>query len=410
MSSSLDPPLAYLLATTSVCTSLALQMAFQNRPRFLSGLSAAVFGPSPNAAAVRACLSYACSSSAVTIMNKVVFSNVHFHYPWFTLAVQNFVSVMVISLARALRYTDAGRFSPHLVRAMPIPIFFFILFIFTNAQSLRYVNLPVLTVWKSLGPMFVTLFERLYFGDRFSLHVYFSMMLIVLSALVTAINDIEYSSIGYVWAALNVVANVAYLASLRIYLRDPDISPLDKTFHSNSLSILPILPMCFITGEAPAVFAALAAQTFQFKTAYFVSGFLTTGVCASAFWTISVTNGSTLSFVGGLNKIPIILLSLVMFDMQISAAGWVGVALGVIAGIVFVRAKTLSRLSIVEEDEKHTRKVKLEGDSEEEDEGLPLDLDKPTILRHVGSKLRLGDDYDLPITNSDSMSRISTSL
>lgn len=274
-------------------------------------------------------------------MNKIVFSHAHFHFPWFTLAFQNIISILVILCSRRMGYTSAGALSRSLVRSMPVPIMYFVFFIFTNAQSLRYVNLPVLTVWKSLGPMFVTLFERFYFGDRFSLKVYLSMLLIVLSAFVTAINDLEYSTIGYAWAALNVFSNVAYLASLRIYLRDPDVSALDKTFHSNLLSIIPIIPMAVLSGEVPSVFKSLLNRSPVFQMSYILSGVLTTAVCASAFWTISVTNGSTLSFIGGFNKVPIILFSLFLFDMSISPSGWVGVTLGVLAGIVFVQAKSL---------------------------------------------------------------------
>lgn len=293
-----------------------------------------------NPSTVNACLSYALASTSVTIMNKIVFSHAHFHYPWFTLAVQNLISVLTISVAYCAGFTRSGTLSASLTRKMPLPIIFFVCFIFTNAQSLRYVNLPILTVWKSLGPMFVTLFERSYFGDTFSPSVYLSMFFIMLSAFVTAINDLEYSPIGYFWAFLNVVSNVAYLASLRIYLRDPAISSLDKTFHSNLLSIVPIIPMSLISGEFPGVISAFAARSFMFKLAFLLSGFLTTAVCASAFWTISVTNGSTLSFIGGFNKVPIILLSLFLFDMRISLEGWIGVTLGVIAGILFISAKS----------------------------------------------------------------------
>lgn len=305
-----------------------------------------------SSASARACLSYAVSSAAVTLMNKVVFSHAHFNYPWFTLASQNLISVLVISVFRCLGYTKAGKLNPVLIRSMPLPIFFFVLFIFTNAQSLRYVNLPVLTVWKSLGPMFVTLFERAYFRDRFSIHVYLSMLLIMLSAFVTAINDLEYSIVGYAWAALNVLANVAYLASLRIFLSDTQLSPLDKTFHSNLLSIIPILPISLLSGEAPGVISALRQRSPAFQFAYIGSGFLTTAVCASAFWTISLTNGSTLSFIGGFNKVPIILLSLFLFDMRISTAGWIGVTLGVVAGFVFVRAKNFSKFVMLEKEAK----------------------------------------------------------
>lgn len=296
-----------------------------------------------HALTAQACVAYAVASSSVTIMNKIVFSHAHFHYPWFTLAVQNLISVATISMAKYLGLTTCGTLSAPLTRKMPVPILCFVCFIFTNAQSLRYVNLPVLTVWKSLGPMFVTLFERFYFRDSFSTSVYVAMVLIVLSAFVTAIHDLEYSPIGYMWALLNVFSNVAYLASLRIYLRDPDISSLDKTYHSNLLSIIPIIPMALLSNELPTVFNAFAVRSAWFKFAFLFSGFLTTAVCASAFWTISLSNGSTLSFIGGFNKVPIILLSLFLFDMRISVEGWIGVTLGVVAGILFIFAKSSQR-------------------------------------------------------------------
>lgn len=300
-------------------------------------LSPSVLSP----AALTACLSYAVSSTLILLLNKVVFSHSRFHYPWTTLAVQNTLSVFVILICNILGLTRAGAYSPRLARDMAVPITFFICFIFTNALSMRHINIPVLTVFKSGGPMFVTLFERFYFRDVFSAKVYFAMTLIVLSALVTAINDLEYSSIGYMWAAANVVSNVGYVASLRIYLRSPHVSSLDKTLHSNLLSLPPMLVLAWFFNEFPHVATDLAQTTNAFKTAFVLSGFLTTAICASAFWTISLTNGSTLSFIGGLNKVPVIVLSIIFFETHMTSAGWVGVALGVLAGFVFMHAKSI---------------------------------------------------------------------
>jgi GDP-mannose transporter len=295
--------------------------------------------------AVLACVSYAVSSTLITLLNKIVFSHSRFHYPWTTLAVQNTLSVSLIALGNLLGLTPAGRYTPKLARDMSIPIVCFVAFIFTNAQSMRYINIPVLTVWKSLGPMFVTIFERFYFGDAFQSRVYLAMALITLSAFVTAINDLEYSVVGYLWAAANVFANVAYLASLRIYLRSPHISALDKTFHSNLLSLIPICTMVYLSDETQHVTRDFQTTSFLFKAIFVLSGFITTAVCATAFWTISLTNGSTLSFIGGLNKIPMILISLLMFDTEMTLAGWFGVALGVLAGMVFMRAKQVTAMS-----------------------------------------------------------------
>ncbi len=291
------------------------------------------------APSVLACCSYAASSTAVTILNKLVFSAAKFHYPWFTLAFQNIISVLLILAASFLRLTNAARLNAELSRAIALPCVCFVAFIFTNAQALRYLSLPVLTVWKSLGPLAITVVEATVFRVRFSRAVYLASSLVAISAAVTAKFDIEYSALGYAWAAANLAANVAYLVSLRVCLAKSKASSLEKTFHSNLLSLLLIIPLSFAMGETKSVFVALKARSIGFKICYVLSGAVTTAVCASAFWTIQVTSGSTMSFIGGMNKIPIVIISLIVFDDNVSFMGWVGVALGIVAGIVFVRAK-----------------------------------------------------------------------
>jgi len=241
---------------------------------------------------------------------------------------------------------------------MAIPVVSFVGFIFTNAQALRHLSLPVLTVWKSLAPLAVTIVEAIYFRSSFPPSVYAAMSLVAFSALVTAKFDLEYSPIGYAWAAANLLMNVAYLLTLRICLHNSNASSLDKTFHSNFLSLFLILPASFLANEVPAVFDAFESKNLTFKICFVLSGALTTAVCASAFLTIQLTSGSTMSFVGGMNKIPIVLISLLIFDDNISAMGWVGVILGILAGIVFVRAKAISSpYSLVSTDSDSSPKI-----------------------------------------------------
>lgn len=284
--------------------------------------------------------SYALSSTGVTIVNKLVFSASGFYYPWFTLAFQNLVSVALITVARAFGLTNAGRLELGLSRAIALPCACFVAFIFTNAQALRHLSLPVLTVWKSLGPLAVTLAEAAVFRQRFPSQVYAAMALVAFSALVTARFDIEFSPVGYAWAAANVAANVAYLISLRVCLKGSRASSLEKTFHSNLLSLLLIVPLSIAFREVPLVIRALYLKSSAFQMCYVLSGALTTAVCASAFWTIQLTSGSTMSFIGGMNKIPIVIISYLVFGDRVSTMGWFGVSLGIVAGIVFIRAKS----------------------------------------------------------------------
>lgn len=295
--------------------------------------------------ALASCVAYGLSSTTSTLLNKTVFSQATFHYPWFTLACQNVMSIFLLGILARLGVIRWSGLSPRLCRQLLVPIAFFVLFIFSNAQALRYVSLPVLTVLKSAGPIAVTLFERSVFRDVFPPAVYASMLLVAASTVVTAAGDLAFSATGYGWAAANVAANVGYLASLRHFVRGGGgHTPLEMTLHSNLLALAPILPLSWASGELPsAAPSSLAATSGWFLAAYVASGMLTTAICASGFWCLRETNGSTYSFLGGLNKIPIVVLGSLLFDAPVSARGWVGVALSIVAGVLFVRSKAVVR-------------------------------------------------------------------
>ena len=296
-------------------------------------------------------LSYAVSSTCLTLVNKYVFSRRQFHFPWFTLAIQNLISVFLILFLSFTPFLPKLHWRRKLTKELRVPITFFVLFIFSNAQALRYMNLPVLTVFKSLGPMGITLFERLFFKDKFSIQVYCSMFLIILSTFITAIYDLEYTTLGYFWALTNVAANIGYLASLRYYVSNKFTS-LEKTFHSNLLALIPIIPISIATKEFPQVIYAVQQVTGGFVAAFSCSGVLTLGICASAFWCITCSNGSTLSFIGGFNKVPIVVLGAILFETKTSVPGWIGVVLGLVAGLLFIKSKSASKVEKSDEMKK----------------------------------------------------------
>lgn len=220
--------------------------------------------------ALASCVAYGLSSTTSTLLNKTVFSQATFHYPWFTLACQNVMSIFLLGILARLGVIRWSGLSRRLCRQLLVPIAFFVLFIFSNAQALRYVSLPVLTVLKSAGPIAVTLFERSVFRDVFPPAVYASMLLVAASTVVTAAGDLAFSATGYGWAAANVAANVGYLASLRHFVRGGGgHTPLEMTLHSNLLALAPILPLSWASGELPsAAPSSLAATSGWFLAAY----------------------------------------------------------------------------------------------------------------------------------------------
>ncbi|KAF6001476.1 GDP-mannose transporter into the lumen of the Golgi [Cyanidiococcus yangmingshanensis] len=323
--------------------------------------------------AITSSLAYASCSILLTLFNKAVFSGRHFDYPWFSLAWQNAVTAVLVALSAGCSLSGKLRWSTDLVRRMAMPNFFFVLFLFSNSRSLRYMTLPVQVVFKSLAPVGITIFESMWHGDRIAPGTWVAMILCIAGNVVAALGrgGISFSIRGYLWAFVNLIANVAYLATLRTNV-PPKYSSSARTFASAVLSLFWMIPLAGISGELtsgnklnprvasrpssvatrrdtfmeptgrvlqPSAIVALAHESTQFLVTFLLSGILGTLISAASFWCVSATSGSTFSIVGSLNKIPVSVLGYLIFREPTTVFTWIGVLLSLIAGLVFTESK-----------------------------------------------------------------------
>ena len=63
----------------------------------------------------------------------------------------------------------------------------------------------------------------------------------------------------------------------------------------------------------------------------------------ASLWFLSTTTATTYSLVGSLNKIPVALIGLVAFNVPWNPQNLVSVLVGLVAGIIFVKAKAAGR-------------------------------------------------------------------
>lgn len=321
--------------------------------------------------ALAACASYAFCSISLTLANKAIFSNRNLNYPWSVLLVQSLIVALLLSV-----YFTSGLAGPQLatnpirkrlLKQLSIPTCFFIFFIFSNARALRTVSLPVLTVVKSLAPLAVQIAERVVFRDPVSGGTYISMFLIVLGNFVAASGDMAFHGSGYAWAMFNILANVAYVVSLR-YCLDDTYTPALKTLHSNILAILFITPVAVIW-ELKEFHIEFALTDMRFRILFLFSCLLAAGIGASVFWVLKASTGSTLSFVGATNKVVVVILGALLFDSKVSIRGWAGVALGLTAGGCFAISKNMAnrKMKFKDETELPTRIVNIDAELESND-------------------------------------------
>ena len=190
-----------------------------------------------NRESVLACVCYALSSIALSLTNKGVFSIRAFDYPSSVLMTQAIVTVGLLWLLAALRIIAPLPFDPALARRMAPVTAMFAAMLWTSSRAFRYCSVPVVTVFKNLSVVAITIWELFVYGQTVPSGVALSLVFMMIGSAVAAMGDADLavSARGYGWLVLNIFFTVAHVATIRVRL--PRFSsPAAKTLHNQLLA------------------------------------------------------------------------------------------------------------------------------------------------------------------------------
>mmetsp|Transcript_1676 Transcript_1676/g.4359 ORF Transcript_1676/g.4359 Transcript_1676/m.4359 type:complete len:387 (-) Transcript_1676:109-1269(-) len=293
-----------------------------------------------------ACLSYALCSISLSLFNKLIFSGSSFNFPISVLAFQSLCAVVFLLLSDWLKLSEPSPLTKDVLRAMAPVTILFCLMLWTSGKALRFVSMPIFTVFKNLAVVGTTAWEYFRFGSRVSMGIMLSLALMVGGSLAAGAGDLTATREGFIWMFVNVFFTVSYVASLKD-LVPPDLPASAKTLANNLLSLGAFAGVAAFNGEIGDFWSALLAQTRLFKLALLCTGVIGTAINMSTFWCARVTSGATYAFVGASNKIPVALIGHFAFHSELTVGGWTGVTMGLGAGIVFAITKERERRQAV---------------------------------------------------------------
>jgi len=228
------------------------------------------------------------------------------------------------------------------LRAMAPVTLLFCVMLWTSGKALRFVSMPIFTVFKNLAVVGTTVWEYCRFGSRVSIGIVASLALMVGGSVAAGAGDLTVTREGLFWMLVNVLSTVAYVASLKD-LVPPDLPSSAKTLANNLLSLVAFAAVAAANGEIGGFWAALSAQSRLFKLALLCTGVIGTAINLSTFWCSRVTSGATYAFVGASNKIPVALIGHFAFHSELTLGGWIGVSLGLGSGLIFAFTKERER-------------------------------------------------------------------
>lgn len=246
--------------------------------------------------------------------------------------------------------------APDVKRWLPVSVLMAVM-LYTGSKSLQYLSVPVFTIFKNLSIILVAYAESKVFGGTVTGLMLVSFSLMVLSSIIAA--DADFSStkpkdapiLGYFWMLMNCFSSAAFVVFMRFTMRKMSPSQpfkdFDTVFYNNILTA----PMFFVLSFSGADGNLWEAIDYywtpenhvarnSFILALLFSGISAFWISYASSWCMRVTNSTTYSMVGSLNKLPIAISGLIFFkDTEVTVGSVGSILLGFGAGVIYTIAK-----------------------------------------------------------------------
>lgn len=321
-----------------------------------------------------------CSISMI-LVNKLILTTFNFQFNILLLLYQNGLCVAVMYFARALSLVEFESLdwekSKHW---FPLDVSF-VLMLYTGTFSLKYLSVPMVTVFKNSNNIVITFFDFLIYGNLISKGTMASLALMLVAAFLASVEDLEFSLVGYIWTLLNCLTNTAFVLYMPRAMSKSKLSPLGRVYYNNllSLPLLVVLDLFTFNDIWIVSTQGMSRWTTNLHLLLFISGLVGFALSASAFHCMQHTSPTTYALVGSINKIPLTVLGVMLFNTVLTGAGTIYVGLSLVAAAIFAYAKA------VETEKKKT--VATSKHQEDEEETVPLKD------RTISMSIELGNGY-----------------
>ncbi|KNA21057.1 hypothetical protein SOVF_046740 isoform A [Spinacia oleracea] len=289
---------------------------------------------------------YCFSSCSMILLNKVVLSTYNFNAGISLMFYQNLISTVIVVVLSICGFVSVEKFSWKLVRVwLPVNTIFVGMLV-SGMYSLKYINVAMLTILKNVTNIITAVGDYYLFRRHQNQKVWTAMFLMIISAVTGGVTDLSFDATGYAWQLINCVLTASYSLTLRMVMekakqltKSGSLNEVSMVLLNNSLSLPFGLILILMFDEWSYVRNANVITMPMFWAAATLSGLLGLAISFTSMWFLGQTSPTTYSLVGSLNKIPISLAGLLLFNVPLSVPNLFSILFGLFAGVFFARAK-----------------------------------------------------------------------
>eukprot|EP01060_Flectonema_neradi_P035443 TRINITY_DN6523_c0_g1_i1.p1 TRINITY_DN6523_c0_g1~~TRINITY_DN6523_c0_g1_i1.p1 ORF type:complete len:367 (+),score=26.07 TRINITY_DN6523_c0_g1_i1:107-1102(+) len=300
---------------------------------------------------------YSSCSIAMVILNKLVIDTHKFNYLFALLFFQALSALLLVVVLKFLGFVDYPNLERKLIlRWLPLTGLF-VGMLASSMLGLKTMSISVTLLIKNFALIFIAVGDNLLYGHYLDKWVLFSFFLMIFGSIIGAQQDPWVTAWGLFWNFTNVFCTTGYQLYMKGVLNDVQgLGRWGPVYFNNLLAVPPLLLPTLI--DMPAWSHHLVSIEMGTLHLWLSLMMLVGAVMTMAsFWCMRMTSPTTYSVVGALNKVPLAILSMYIFEQYPSNLGALGIACALGGGLLYtiVNVKVNAKDKLREQRDRHEK-------------------------------------------------------
>lgn len=295
--------------------------------------------------ALSSCILYSFCSVSMVLVNKSLASSYNHLIDGdlnnLLVVIQAIVAVIAVEFCKFMKWVEYPPFNISTAKQWAPVNILFCGMLFTGMASLQYNSVPMVTVFKNITNIVVSVGDWYCFGSKVDGMTVLAFGIMLSGAVFAARNDVEISMLGLFWMAMNCISTAGYILYMKFATKNVKLTKFGMVFYNNVLCTAFMLPVTMINGELKLFFSTQALHTADYFFKNFFAGFVGFFLNFASLNCVSNTGPTTYAIVGSLNKVPIAILGWILFESVITPETWFFISVSMAGGFFYSYAKIM---------------------------------------------------------------------